>query len=74
MNKVLVAIAVIFLSFSIIMFIRDLLPVDLSSDSNSVQYLKSVSSESIDWASYKIHALVIGIALLLLSKLVKLFG
>lgn len=56
------------------MFISDLLPIDMFNSGAKDEYFKAVLSTSISWSQYRLHALIIGIVLLALSKFTNIFG
>ena len=74
MSKFIFIISTILIVFSVVMFVSDFLPADMFVDSGNDTYLKSVPSDSFSWAQYKVHLLVIGLALLGLSKFTNLFS
>jgi len=56
------------------MFISDFLPVDMFNGGGNDDYLKAVPSDSFAWSQYRLHALIIGIALFAVSKFTNIFG
>lgn len=56
------------MAYGIVMYVVDFLPVGMFQSSNENEYIKSVSSESISWSAYRLHALVVGLLLVVVSK------
>ncbi|MBL1386845.1 MAG: hypothetical protein COA35_019480 [Colwellia sp.] len=56
------------------MFISDFLPVDMFNGGGEDEYLKAVPSDSFSWSQYRLHALIVGIALFAVSKFTNIFG
>ncbi|WP_390449847.1 hypothetical protein [Pseudoalteromonas sp. MTN2-4] len=56
------------------MFISDFLPVDMFNGGRNDEYLKAVPSDSFSLSQYRLHALIIGIALFAVSKFTNIFG
>jgi hypothetical protein len=50
------------------MYLSDFLPVDLFNNAGEDEYIKAVPSNSFSWSQYRLHALIVGIGLLALSK------
>ncbi|WNC68592.1 hypothetical protein RI845_00245 [Thalassotalea nanhaiensis] len=74
MSKLVFILSIILITFAVIMFVVDFLPIDMFNSSNQEMYIKSVSSNSFSWVSYRVHALVLGIVLFALNKYTNLFG
>ncbi|WP_046007396.1 hypothetical protein [Pseudoalteromonas rubra] len=74
MGKFILITGITLIVFSAIIFVVDLLPVDMFRDPSLGTYLKIVPSDSFSWSQYKIHTLVVGAVLLGLSKFTNLFS
>lgn len=74
MNKILQLLGVVLTLVGAIMFLADYLPVDLLNQHTEDSYLKIVSDNSFSITHYRLHFLVVGIVLVLTSKLKKVVG
>ncbi len=74
MTKFIFISSIILIAFGLSMFISDLLPIDMFNSGAKDEYFKAVQSTSISWSQYRLHALIIGIVLLALSKFTNIFG
>lgn len=68
MNKFLLLFGKILIAVSIVLFVADLLPIDLFTVSNEAVYLKSESADFFSINHYKLHILIAGVTAYLLSK------
>jgi len=73
-TKFIFIISIILIAFGLIMFISDFLPVGMFNGGGEGEYLKSVPSDSFSWSQYRLHALIVGIALFAVSKFTNIFG
>jgi len=73
-TKFIFIISIILIAFGLIMFISDFLPVDMFNGGGEDEYLKAVPSDSFSWSQYRLHALIVGIALFAVSKFTNIFG
>ena len=67
-TKFIFIISIILIAFGLIMYLSDFLPVDLFNNAGEDEYIKAVPSNSFSWSQYRLHALMVGICLLALSK------
>ncbi|WNC68956.1 hypothetical protein RI845_02090 [Thalassotalea nanhaiensis] len=68
MSKILLILSLVLMAYGIVMYVVDFLPVDMFQSSNENEYIKSVSGDSISWSAYRLHALVVGLLLVVVSK------
>ena len=73
MKNFILVVSICLISFGIMMFIADYLPVELSSESDQIMYLKHISSSSFHWKDYRMHSLVSGITILLFARQTQIF-
>lgn len=74
MSKVIYIIGSLLVVTAIIMFVYQTWSLNNTPSSDVEYYIKSVSNDSFSWFNYKIHALMLGIALILINKFTSLFG
>ena len=74
MTKFIFLISIILIAFGLIMFISDFLPADMFNGGGEDEYLKAVPNDSFSWSQYRLHALIVGIALFAASKFTNIFG
>ena len=70
MNKFLLLFGKILIAVSIVLFVADLLPIDLFTESNETVYLKSEPANFASISHYKLHILLVGVSSYLLSKFI----
>lgn len=73
LHKIILVIAGLFITFAIVMYVKDFLPVDLFNSTSSQEYFKVVATDSVSISDYKLHALVVGIVFLIVGQIMSIF-
>jgi len=69
--KLALVIGLILVAYSAFAFLADLLPIDLFSKPDDEGYYRIVASDSFSWVTYRLHALIVGLALIVFYALIK---
>ncbi len=74
MSKALLIIGAVLTVAGVMMFLADSLPVDFLDVNSGNTYLKTVPTDSFSLLAYRLHFIVVGLALLVFYKFRDVFG